>query len=168
MDEWIDAGIMERLQALVLDAYDRMIELDLYSISVDECIAKSSCGGDLADRSPVDPGKQGLRRSTVVDTKGIPLGAITATIPGRLVNDWRAGAACGDCRAGQARAGHGGASGRSWSVPTPGRTLVWCTERRAGVIGFWLAFSAVITIVRQLVLEGWLRYRCGTRPQRRP
>lgn len=48
------------------------------------------------------------------------------------------------------------------------RTLVWCTERRAGVIGFWLAFSAVITIVRQLVLEGWLRYCCGTRPQRRP
>lgn len=31
-----------------------------------------------------------------------------------------------------------------------------------------LAFSAVIIIVRQLVLEGWLRYRCGTRPQRRP
>lgn len=31
-----------------------------------------------------------------------------------------------------------------------------------------LAFSAVITIVRQFVLEGWLHYRCGTRPQRRP
>ena len=31
-----------------------------------------------------------------------------------------------------------------------------------------LAFSAVITIVRQLVLEGWLPYRRGTRPQRRP
>ncbi len=32
----------------------------------------------MADRSPVDRGKHGIKRSTVVDASGIPLGAIAA------------------------------------------------------------------------------------------
>lgn len=77
-DEWIASGAMERLQQIVLDAYDWMIGLDLSDMSVDGCITKAPCGGQKAGRSPVDRGKQGLKRSVVVDANGIPIGAIAA------------------------------------------------------------------------------------------
>lgn len=77
-DEWINAGVMESLQQIVLDAYDGMIGLDLSDIAVDGCITKAPCGGEKAGRSPVDRGKQGLKRSTVVDGGGILLGAVAA------------------------------------------------------------------------------------------
>ena len=77
-DEWIASGVMEKLQQIVLDAYDRMIGLDLSDVSVDGCITKAPCGGQKAGRSPVDRGKQGLKRSVVVDANGIPIGAIAA------------------------------------------------------------------------------------------
>jgi transposase len=77
-DEWIDSGVMERLRGMVLDAYDRMIGLDLSEVAVDCCITKAPCGGEKAGRSPVDRGKRGIKRSMVVDANGIPLGAIAA------------------------------------------------------------------------------------------
>jgi len=36
------------------------------------------CGGEKAGRSPVDRGKQGIKRSVAVDADGIPLGFATA------------------------------------------------------------------------------------------
>lgn len=77
-DEWIASGVMEQLQKIVLDAYDWMIGLDLSDVAVDCCITKAPCGGQKAGKSPVDRGKQGLKRSMVVDANGIPLGAIAA------------------------------------------------------------------------------------------
>lgn len=77
-DEWIAAGVMDRLQAIVLVAYDRLIGLELGEVAVDGCITKAPGGGEVAGRSPVDRGKQGLKRSTIVDASGIPLGAIAA------------------------------------------------------------------------------------------
>ena len=77
-DEWISAGVMDTLQGLVLEAYDRIIGLDLNDVVVDGCITKAPCGGERAGKSPVDRGKQGIKRSTVVDGEGIPLGAIAA------------------------------------------------------------------------------------------
>jgi transposase len=77
-DEWIDSGVMERLRGMVLDAYDRMIGLDLSDVAVDCCITKAPCGGEKAGRSPVDRGKRGIKRSMVVEANGIPLGAIAA------------------------------------------------------------------------------------------
>lgn len=77
-DEWIASGVMEQLQKIVLDAYDWMIGLDLSDVAVDCCIIKAPCGGQKAGKSPVDRGKQGLKRSMVVDANGIPLGAIAA------------------------------------------------------------------------------------------
>ena len=75
-DEWIDAGVMDTLRGLVLDTYDRLIGLEFSDVAVDGCITKSPCGGERAGRSPVDRGKQGTKRLTVVDTCGIPLRAI--------------------------------------------------------------------------------------------
>jgi hypothetical protein len=70
--------VMDTLQGLVPEAYDRIIGLELSDVAVDGCITKAPCGGERAGKSPVDRGKQGLKRSTVVDASGIPLGAIAA------------------------------------------------------------------------------------------
>ena len=77
-DEWIELGVMERLREISLDAYDRLIGLELADLAVDGCITKAPCGGEKAGRSPVDRGKMGFKRSMAVDAKGIPLGAVSA------------------------------------------------------------------------------------------
>ena len=78
-DEWMKLGIVEQLETLARDAYDRMIGLELDDLAVDGCITKAPCGGELAGPSPVDRAKQGMKRSIVVDAKGIPLGSVLAT-----------------------------------------------------------------------------------------
>lgn len=75
---WSQLGIAERLHALALEAYDRMIGLELGELSVDGCITKAPCGGEAAGRSPVDRGKQGLKRSVVTEAHGIPVGIVSA------------------------------------------------------------------------------------------
>jgi transposase len=77
-DEWIELGVMERLRQICLEAYDRMIGLELSEVAVDCCITKAPCGGEKAGRSPVDRGKRGLKRSMAVDARGIPLGSVSA------------------------------------------------------------------------------------------
>ena len=76
-DEWIEAGVIEELRDVVLEAYDRYIGLELSEVAVDCCITKAPCGGEKAGRSPVDRGKQGMKRSTAVDAEGIPIGGAT-------------------------------------------------------------------------------------------
>jgi hypothetical protein len=77
-DEWIELGVMERVREISLDAYDRLIGLELSEVAVDCCITKAPCGGENAGKSPVDRGKRGLKRSMAVDARGIPLGAVNA------------------------------------------------------------------------------------------
>jgi hypothetical protein len=68
---------MERLREVSLEAYDRLIGLELADLAVEDgCITKAPCGGEKAGRSPVDRGKGGVKRSTVVDARGIPLGTV--------------------------------------------------------------------------------------------
>ena len=45
----------------------RVIGLDLEGLAVDGAITKSPCDGEASGRSPVDRGKQGLKRSTPTD-----------------------------------------------------------------------------------------------------
>jgi transposase len=77
-DEWIALGLAEQLHLLVLSAYDRMLGLQLDTLAVDGCITKAPCGGQLAGRSPVDRGKQGLKRSLATEAGGIPLAMVPA------------------------------------------------------------------------------------------
>jgi hypothetical protein len=77
-DEWIEAGVMATLRELALEAYDKLIGLKLSDVAVDCCLTKAPCGGQKAGRNPVDRGKQGIKRSTIVDVRGIPLGAVAA------------------------------------------------------------------------------------------
>jgi transposase len=76
-DEWIEIGAMDALRKIVLEAYDRYIGLGLSEVAVDCCITKAPCGGEKAGRSPVDRGKQGMKRSAAVDAEGIPIGGVT-------------------------------------------------------------------------------------------
>ena len=76
-DEWIECGVIDTLREAVLEAYDRLIGLELSDVAVDGCITKAPCGGEKAGRSPVDRGKRGIKRSTAVDGEGIPIGGVT-------------------------------------------------------------------------------------------
>ena len=205
-DAWIALGIMDRLQRIALAAYDQMIGLELGDIAVDGCITKAPGGGEVAGRSPVDRGKQGLKRSTVVDANGIPLGTVAApanrhdspllvptlgtladlgALPATMTVTLDRGYDSDVTRARLATRGlHGEiapkgkpapvAASQRWPVERTNawgnahKKLVWCTERRAVVIAFWLAFSAVVIIVRRLIRAGWTRYRWDERPARRP
>ena len=203
VEHWAGLGIAEQLHALALQAYDRMIGLELGELSVDGCITKAPCGGEAAGRSPVDRGKHGLKRSMGVDGNGIPLGAVAApanrpdspllepTLDALDLGPLAAtvhldrGYDSGRTRQRLADRGLTGAiaakgqpdpltAGRRWVVErthawtNAHKKLVWCTERRMGVIDFWLAFSAVVVITGRLVREAWTRYRWEDRPSRRP
>lgn len=205
-DEWIDAGVMESLRRIVLDSYDWMIGLDLSDVAVDGCITKAPCGGQKAGKSPVDRGKQGIKRSTIVDANGIPLGAIAAPanrhdsplldetldtmevlgeLPERMSAHLDRGYDSGTTRQKLqsrgllAKISQKGkpapiAATKRWVVERTNswanahKKLVWCTEREARVIDFWIAFSGVIIIVGRLVRQAWTLYRWENRPHRRP
>lgn len=77
-DEWIRLGVWDRLRLACLDAYDRLIGLDLEHLAVDGCITKAPCGGECAGRSPVDRGKGGMKRSQLSDGGGIPMATVSA------------------------------------------------------------------------------------------
>jgi transposase len=78
LDEWADAGHGPALLRICLTAYDRTIGLDLDELAVDGCITQAPCGGEVAGRSPVDRGKQGMKRSVATDGHGIPLHLVVA------------------------------------------------------------------------------------------
>lgn len=205
-DAWIAAGVMATLQTIVLAAYDRMIGLELDDLAVDGCITKAPCGGEVAGRSPVDRGKQGLKRSTLVEARSIPLGAVAAPanrhdspllaptlatltalgpLPEQIVVHLDRGYDSTVTRATLAARGLGAeiaekgkpaplTAGKRWVVERTNawtnahKKLVWCTERRARVVEFWLAFSAVVIIVGRLIRQAWTRYRWDSRPARKP
>ena len=77
-EEWTACGVIETLRQIALEAYDRLIGLQLAEVAVDGCIARALCGGEKAGKSPVDRCKQGIKRSTAVDGPGIPIGSVSA------------------------------------------------------------------------------------------
>ncbi|SCE69250.1 Transposase DDE domain-containing protein [Micromonospora coriariae] len=60
---------------LLLPGHRRLLLDDL---AVDGCITKAPGGGEVAGRSPVDRSKQGMKRSVMVEARGIPLGRVLA------------------------------------------------------------------------------------------
>ena len=77
-DEWIAQGVFDALEQICLEAYDRIVGLELEHVTVDGCITKAPCGGEAAGKSPVDRGKRGTKRSLLTDGTGIPLGCVVA------------------------------------------------------------------------------------------
>ena len=77
-DEWIQLGVFAQIKQIALDSYDRIVGLVLDQIAVDGSITKAPGGGEVAGRSTVDRGKQGLKRSGMTDGYGIPPGRVLA------------------------------------------------------------------------------------------
>ena len=78
VQEWARLGLAEVVHTLALRAYDRMLGLDLADVAVDGCITAAPGGGEAAGRSPVDRGKQGLKRSVATEGTGLPLHVVSA------------------------------------------------------------------------------------------
>jgi hypothetical protein len=78
LTEWAEHG--RQLLRLALAAFDQMVGLQLDDLAVDGCITKAPCGGEVAGRSPVDRGKQGMKRSATrcSDGAGLPLHLVAA------------------------------------------------------------------------------------------
>jgi hypothetical protein len=76
--EWIRAGIFAVLKKIARESCDRIVGVVLEEIAVEGCITKAPGGGECAGRSPVDRGKLGMKRSLMVEGRGIPLGRVLA------------------------------------------------------------------------------------------
>jgi hypothetical protein len=55
-----------------------VIGLDLEELAVDGCMTRAPSGGEVAGRSPVDRGKQGLKRSVLTEGRGLPIHLVSA------------------------------------------------------------------------------------------
>ncbi len=73
-DEWIAAGLFERLVTEALGAYDRIIGFDLSECAVDGSQHKAPMGGEGTGPNPTDRGKSGWKWSLFTDRNGIPIG----------------------------------------------------------------------------------------------
>ena len=73
-DEWIRAGVFDRLADEAVAGYDRVVGLDLSECSIDGSQHKAPLGGEGTGPSPVDRGKRGWKWSLFADRHGIPLG----------------------------------------------------------------------------------------------
>jgi len=76
-DEWIAAGVFDRLVEEALAAYDRIVGFDLSECSVDGSQHKAPCGGEGTGPNPTDRAKIGWKWSLFSDRNGIPLGWAT-------------------------------------------------------------------------------------------
>lgn len=83
-DEWIEAGIFDLLAKEALNAFDRIIGLDLSEVAIDGSLHKSPCGGEGTGKNPTDRAKLGWKWSIATDKFGIPIGY---TIDGANRND---------------------------------------------------------------------------------
>jgi len=76
-DEWIAAGVFDRLVEEALCGYDKIIGLDLSEVAVDGSQHKAPFGGEGTGPNPTDRGKQGWKWSICTDRGGIPIGWAT-------------------------------------------------------------------------------------------
>ena len=72
-DEWIEAGVFDGLVSEAIEAYDRIVGLDLTETAIDGSQHKAPCGGEGTGRNPTDRGKLGWKWSLLTDRNGIPI-----------------------------------------------------------------------------------------------
>lgn len=76
-NEWLDAGVFDLVVAEALDAYDRIIGLDLDHVAIDGSQHKAPMGGEGTGPNPTDKCKAGWKWSLLTDGDGIPLAWVT-------------------------------------------------------------------------------------------
>jgi putative transposase len=72
--EWAAAGVFVNLWATGLEEYDQIKGLDWQWLAMDGAMTKAPLGGERTGRNPTDRGKQGTKRSLLVEANGIPVG----------------------------------------------------------------------------------------------
>jgi hypothetical protein len=72
--DWAHRDLGQKLPAITLAAYDKIIGLERDDLAVDGRITKAPCGEDKAGPSPVDRRTGGLKRSVATDAGGVPPG----------------------------------------------------------------------------------------------
>jgi transposase len=77
-DEWVAAGVFDRLADEAISAYDRIVGLDLAECAVDGSQHKAPTGGEGTGPNPVDRGRSGWKWSLSADRHGIPIGWVAA------------------------------------------------------------------------------------------
>lgn len=73
-DEWLRAGVFDRLCEEAIAGYDRIIGLDLEDVAIDGSLHKAPCGGEGTGPNPCDRAKAGWKWSVATDAFGIPIG----------------------------------------------------------------------------------------------
>ncbi len=72
-DEWVAAGVFDRLADEAITAWDRIMGLRLDDVCVDGSTHKAPCGGEGTGKSPVDRRKLGWKWSVATDAAGTPV-----------------------------------------------------------------------------------------------
>ena len=85
-DEWIAAGVFERLKTEATAAFDRIVGLDLDDVSLDGSLHKAPYGGEGTGPNPTDRAKLGWKWSVASERHGVPIGWV---IDGANRNDVR-------------------------------------------------------------------------------
>jgi len=73
-DEWVAAGVFDTLADESINAYDRVIGLQLDDVAVDGSLHKAPGGGEGTGPNPTDRAKLGWKWSILTDLAGIPFG----------------------------------------------------------------------------------------------
>ncbi len=71
-DEWVAAGIYDKLANEALLAFDKMIGLRFGDVAADGSLHKAPVGGDGTGKSPVDRSKLGWKWHIITDLSGVP------------------------------------------------------------------------------------------------
>lgn len=72
-DEWVRAGVFGWLATEAIEAYDRVVGLDLSEIAIDASQHKAPAGGEGTGPNGTDRGKLGWKWSLATDAAGIPI-----------------------------------------------------------------------------------------------
>jgi len=73
---WCRLGVMRRIWADLVKECDELKQVHWDWQSADGCMGKARHGGDHIGKNPTDRGKNGTKRSLVVDQDGGPLGVV--------------------------------------------------------------------------------------------
>ncbi|MBC8011254.1 MAG: IS5 family transposase [Burkholderiales bacterium] len=78
--EWVEAGVWQKLWAALLEHYDEVRGLDWRWLSVDGSQGKAPLASvaEHGGPNPTDRGKRGVKRSVVTEAAGVPVGIVVA------------------------------------------------------------------------------------------
>ena len=73
---WVRRGVLERIWAVLAEACEELGGLDWQWQAADAAMGKARMGGDSIGKNPTDRGKNGTKRSILVEATGGPLAVV--------------------------------------------------------------------------------------------